>query len=69
MANIAFTEYYVVGQSDDLLRLKQKMDELSASVDGSNNEEANSLALLIDSLGGDPSLIECRGCWKPSTMR
>lgn len=69
MANIAFTEYYVVGQSDDLLRLKQKMDELSASVDGSNNEEANSLDLLIDSLGGDPSLIECRGFWKPSTMR
>lgn len=69
MANIAYTEYYAVGQSDDLLRLKQKMNELSTSVDGLNNEEANSLALLVETAGGNPSLIECRGFWKPSTIK
>lgn len=69
MANIAYTEYFAEGQTEDLVRLMQMMQTASASVHGLDNEEANSLDLLVKASGGDSSQIECRGFWKPSSIR
>ena len=69
MANIAYTEYAVEGQTDSLLRLKQLMDDLAVPSTGSDEELSNSLDRLVTAAGGNPSGIECRGFWKPFTLR
>lgn len=69
MANIAYTEYAVEGKTDDLLRLKHVMDGLAVSSTGSDDESSNSLDRLVISAGGNSSEIECRGFWKPATVR
>lgn len=69
MANIAYTEYAVEGQTDDLLRLKQLMDNAVVPITGVGDESVNFLDLLVTAAGGNSSEIVCRGFWKPSTLR